>query len=98
LECQQRKYKHMILLDPATNVALFHTAPDYEEYEIFSSTLKNPNNEPVAFAIHPISDDEVTDDEASEGDDADEASSTAGNLGHHRPTRLPRWCHSSHHH
>jgi hypothetical protein len=33
LEWGQPKFKRTVLLDPATNVALFHRAPSYEKYE-----------------------------------------------------------------
>jgi hypothetical protein len=85
LEWQQRKYKRTILLDPATNVALFHTAPNYDKFETFCSVLQNPNDDPVAYAIHPVSDDEASDDEDPEGDDTDDASSTEGALDRQHP-------------
>jgi hypothetical protein len=61
-------------------VALFHTAPNYEKFETFCSVLHNSNDEPVALSVHPVSDDEASDDKGSaEGDDPDDALSTKGN-------------------
>jgi hypothetical protein len=57
LEWGQRKFKRTVLLDPATNVALFHTAPSYEKYEAYCTVIDNPNDEvappPVAFEVAP---------------------------------------------
>jgi hypothetical protein len=50
-------------------VAIFQRAPDYTKYETLCSVLNNPNDKPVAFSLHAVTDDEATDNEGSEGDD-----------------------------
>jgi hypothetical protein len=66
LEWKQWKFKHPILLDPSTNVALFHTAPAFEKFEACCTIIESQTDAmkppPIAFTLHP-----VTDDEASEG-------------------------------
>jgi hypothetical protein len=69
LELQQRKFKQTILLDPATSVAIFQTAPAYAKFETFCSILNNPNDDPATFSLHAVTDDEASDIEGSEGDD-----------------------------
>jgi hypothetical protein len=71
LEWKQRKFKRTILLDPATNVALFHTAPDFKKFEAYCTIIDSQSDAikppPIAFQLHP-----VTDDEASEGGDEED--------------------------
>ena len=52
------------MLDPATNVAIFHTAPAYTKFQAYYTALENPDDN-LTYS-HP-----VTDDEGSEGDEED---------------------------
>jgi hypothetical protein len=67
-------------------VAIFQTAPDYTKFETFCSVLNNPNDKPIAFSFHAVTDDEATDVEGSEGDDDSSENDLASVVGQQHPT------------
>ena len=56
----QQNFKRTVLLDPTSNMALFHTAPSYDEFEASCTIIVNHHDVVapplIAFELHPISD------------------------------------------
>jgi hypothetical protein len=67
-------------------VAIFQTAPDYTKFETFCSILNNPNNKPITFSFHAVTDDEATHVEGSEGGDNSSENDLASLVGQQQRT------------
>ena len=85
LEWCQQNFKQIVLLDPATNVAPFHTTPSYLKFEAYCSIIETHHNAVapplITFELYPIFDNEASENAGSDGIDEphenDEASLTA---------------------
>ena len=71
MEWSQQKFKGTALLDPITNVALFHAAPSCKKFDACCAVTENHKDVvtllPVAFALCTISDDEGAQMQAQRG-------------------------------